>query len=182
MLRRPTSQKAFTLIEVLMAMTVLVVSFTAVIQAVTLGADMIDTARKQQIAQQIIDGEIALQRTSTWLWSPGIYPAGVVGIQEMGNSVYSITVNNTGTAVTDNTSNGRNDWDYFILDNNTELLKQAKGFTCQAKALGIRPMTGTVDMIAITWTVTWLGASGRPHTLTGVSYFSKNGLHLSYQK
>ena len=161
-----------------MAMTVLVVSFTAVIQAVTLGADMIETARKQQIAQQIIDGEIALQRISTWDWSPANYPLGCVGILEMVNAggICRIKVDDTGTAI-DDTVNVRDDRDYFILDNNAELLKQAHGFTCQARAQSIK-----TDMIGITWTVTWSTASGRSHTLTGVAYFTKNGLHLSYQK
>jgi prepilin-type N-terminal cleavage/methylation domain-containing protein len=172
--RLPASQRAYTLIEVMIAATILLVSFSAVITAVTRGADMIDSARKQQIAQQIIEGEIAFQRNSTWLWSPGL-----VGIQEMVNSSYSLTVNATGTNVIDNTTNGRDDRDYFILDSNLGLLNQAKGFTCEAQALGIR---GSPTMIAITWTVSWTTANGRTQSLIGTTQFARDGLHLTYQK
>ena len=174
---RPTAnQKAFTLIEVLMAATVLVVSFTAVIQAVTTGADMIDTARKQQIAQQIIDGEIAYQRASSWA-GIGL----VAGIADMLSSTYRIKVNADGTSATDDTADIFNDLAHFSLDSNPPLMAMAKGFTCQAETINIRPY-GQPPLLAITYTVTWTSSLGRTHTRTGVGYFAQNGLYLSYQK
>lgn len=166
------SPKAFTLIEVMMASTILVVSFSAIITAVSRGAEMIDTARKQQIAQQIIEGEIAFQRTSPWDWS-----AGQSGILEMVNSPYGITVNDTGTAVINDSAN---DHHHFVLDNNPALMGQAQGFTCRTQATNLR-VSGT-PMLAITWTVSWTSSSGRVHTRTGVSHLAPNGLHLSYQR
>lgn len=171
--RLPNSQKAFTLIEVLMAATVLVVGFTAVIQAVTVGSEMIDTARKQQIAQQIIDGEIARQRTLTWAGTPT-----QLGILAMLNSpTFRIWVN-------DDTSIGYDPVGaigvpaYFSLTANTSLKAVAKGFTCQADTTNVR--SGT--MLSITYTVTWRVSPTRVHTRKGVAYFVQNGLHLSYQK
>ena len=173
----PTAnQKAFTLIEVLMAATVLVVSFTAVIQAVTMGADLIDTAHKQQIAQQIIEGEIAYQRASSWA-GIGL----VAGIADMQSSVYRIRVNAAGTSASDDTADIFNDLAHFSLADNTTLMAVAKGFTCQAATTNLRSY-GKPPMLAITYTVTWAGYLGRTHTRTGVAYFAQNGLHLSYQK
>ena len=173
--RLPANQKAFTLIEVLMAATVLVVSFTAVIQAVTTGADMIDTARKQQIAQQIIDEEIAHQRTLTWDYVPdGI----LYGVRDMADvASYRIWVNSDGTIGNDP---GSRVPDHFALPNNANLIAVAKGFSCQAVGTYLRsPPTG---FVSVTYTVTWTGYLGRTHTRTGVAYLAQNGLHLSYQR
>jgi len=158
--RQPDSQKAFTLIEVLMAATVLVVSFTAVIQAVTVGADMIDTARKQQIAQQIIENEISGLRLDRWSTITSL----------VNSTMYTTAVNTTGTAVSGDTTQ-------FKLGNNAPLMLQAKGFTITEIANDVR-----TDFRTITYKVNWTGSGGRAHTRTGVAYFGKNGLQLSYQK
>ena len=173
-MRRPTAnQKAFTLIEVIMAATVLAVGFTAVIQAVIMGADMIDTARKQQIAQQIIDGEIAYQRQRSWL---------AISFMPDGGSSVQIRVLDDGTSAVKDSSSGYTDTNYFILDDNVPLMAVAKGFTCNAAATRIRPTTGPVTFLSIMWTVTWTGHLGKLHTRTGVAFFGQNGLHLSYEK
>jgi len=176
---RPTAnQKAFTLIEVLMAATVLVVSFTAVIQAVTMGADLIDTARKQQIAEQIIEGEIAYLRTAPWVQIGSEY-----GVSDMLNRPFGIRIDDTGTSAI-SIASPPYDVDHFSLDDNPALMAAAKGFTCQENATKLRPSSGpaTATFLSITYTVTWTGYNGRTHTRTGVACFGQNGLHLSYQK
>ncbi len=160
MLSRAANQKAFTLIEVLMAATVLVVSFTAVIQGVMMGADMIDTARKQLIAEQIIENEISGLRLDTWN-----------AITSLANgTTYTATVNGTGTAVSGDTT-------HFKLGNHADLMLQAQGFTITEIANDVR-----TDFRAITYSITWTGSGNRTHTRTGVAYFGKNGLQLSYKK
>lgn len=177
MLRPPASQRAFTLVEVLMAATVMVVSFTAVIQAVTLGADMIDTARKQQVAQQIIEGEIAYQRTSPWSQTGSVY-----GINDMLDSTFRIRVNDSGISAADDTSaNGYNDLLRFGLDNNPELLAVAKGFTCEAGTINLRPPPQP-PLLLVTFTVTWTNRNTRTLSRKGNVLFAENGLRLSYQK
>ncbi|HET7537450.1 MAG TPA: hypothetical protein VFJ90_13405, partial [Candidatus Didemnitutus sp.] len=124
LLKRPQSQAAFTLIDVMMGGAILMVGFIAVIQAVSLGTVMLDTARKQQIAQQVIDAEIENLRASTWTYVSSTLPASA-----------SITVNAAGTGVTNNTASASN---YFLLPTNSSLLLQAKGFTCTLEAYDVR--------------------------------------------
>lgn len=150
-----------------MAAAVLVVSFTAVIQGVMMGSDMIDTARKQQIAQQIIDGEISGLRLGPWS-----------DITNLANgTTYTTTVNVAGTSVTDTT--------HFRLGGNANLMLQAKSFSCQAVASYLRPASPTVSNVtylSVTYKVSWTGTNNRTHIRTNTAYFGQNGLHLSYQK
>src|SRR5437868_13800786 len=66
--RRPkiTSVAAFTLAEVMMATVVVLVAVVGLIQAITIGAEMLDVARKQTIAMQIIRNEIDNLHTKDW--------------------------------------------------------------------------------------------------------------------
>ncbi len=56
----------FTLIEVALASTILVVGFVGLIEALALGSEMLDTARKQTVAAQIIDGENEYLHMQNW--------------------------------------------------------------------------------------------------------------------
>ena len=49
-----------------MAATILVVGFTGVIQTVTIGSEMMATARRQTLANQILTHHLALLRYSEW--------------------------------------------------------------------------------------------------------------------
>jgi Tfp pilus assembly protein PilV len=103
--QRLQSQAGFTLIEVGMASLILVVGFIGMIQAVTIGTQMLDTARKQQIAMQIIDGEIEYRRAGSLATL-----AALTSAQD-----YTITVDATGSSATGDTGQ-------FLLSNNTLLL------------------------------------------------------------
>lgn len=56
----------FTIVEVMMASVILVVGFLGMIQAVTVGSEMLATARRQTIAGLILDHEIGKLRLSAW--------------------------------------------------------------------------------------------------------------------
>lgn len=56
----------FTIVEVMMASVILVVGFVGMIQAVTIGSEMLATARRQTIAGQILDHEIGKLRLLPW--------------------------------------------------------------------------------------------------------------------
>src|SRR5882672_10995537 len=107
MLSKPSSRKGFSLVEVLMGAMILVVGFIALIQAVTMGSEMTDNARKQQIAQQIIDSEIAHLRLSPW----------VAVTAPVNSATYSITINTAGSGIQSEAPAGS--VAYFELDANT---------------------------------------------------------------
>src|SRR4051794_13667365 len=60
------SASAFTLVEVLLAAAVMLVGVIGMIHAITLGSEMLDTARKQTIATQIMHGELEKIRLTDW--------------------------------------------------------------------------------------------------------------------
>lgn len=56
----------FTLVEVMMAAGVMLMALVGMIQVVVSGSEMLDVARKQTIAMQIIHGQIDNIRLSNW--------------------------------------------------------------------------------------------------------------------
>jgi Tfp pilus assembly protein PilV len=151
----------------MMGATILVVGFIGLIQAVTLSATMLDTARKQQIAAQIIDGEFEALHSATWT--------------NVANFADGITY----TMSVDSAGNASGSTSHFELDNNAQLLTLAKGFSCSLTSSYLRPSAataGTVTFLKVTCTVTWTGNTGQSHTRSTDAYFGKYGLNLSYQK
>jgi Tfp pilus assembly protein PilV len=162
------SPKAFSLIEVMMGATVLLVGFVGLIQAVTVSSEMVDTARKQQIAAQIIDGEFEALHVTSWSTLTSLADG----------TTYTMTVNGAGTAASGSTAQ-------FELDNNTQLMAVAKGFSCSLTSSYLRPASptpATVNFLKVTCTVTWTGNTGRTHSRSTDAYFGQYGLNLSYQK
>lgn len=172
--QRLNSQAGFTLIEVGMGALILVVGFIGLIQAITLGTQMLDTARKQQIAMQIADAEIEWLRAQNDTFILGLSAAA------------SMSVDLTGTATPSSDAN-------FHLWDNPALLAQAKGFTVRMTHTTVRS-----NFEKVTYVITWTGATGRDyyrrtdtdsdgvvdaaHSRTFEVYFEKNGLRLSFQK
>ncbi len=165
MLRKLSSRNGFSLIEVLMGAMILVVGFIALIQAITMGSEMIDNARKQQIAQQIIDAEIAHLRLSQW----------TAVTAPVNSTTYSITINAAGSGIQSEAPTGSAA--YFELDANTLLMSKSNGFVVQLTATDVR-----TDFRQFAYTVTWKSNTGRSYSRTGTAYFGRNGLQLSYQK
>jgi Tfp pilus assembly protein PilV len=168
--QRITSPAAFTLFEVGVGALILVVGFIGLIQAVTIGTQLLDTAQKEQIAIQIIDAEIEKLRAGTVadivdLTEPGGY---TMTLTESGE--YTITVTDTGAVLSGATTR-------FALAGNPSLMAQAKGFTCSMVKTDIR-----ADFRKVAYTVTWKGNTGRSYSRSAEMYFGLNGLQLSYQK
>lgn len=59
-------ERAFTIVEVMMASVILVVGFMGMIQAVTIGSEMIATAKRQTLANQIMNHEMEKLRLKDW--------------------------------------------------------------------------------------------------------------------
>lgn len=171
--RASTDRTGFTLVEVLMATTILVVGFIGMIQAVTINSEVLDTARKQQIATQIMDAEIERLRATSWSVIAGLPSSG------------TITINPAGVISGNETSFALSNYTNTNSDDNTGLSLLAKGFTCSYTRTFLRPagaVAGTVTFLSITYTVSWTSNTGRAYSRSTPAYFGMNGLHLSFQK
>jgi len=170
---RKRSAAGFTLTDVMMGATILVVGFVGLVDAITMGAGMLDTARNQQIASQIIATELDHLRSSSWAYVSTTLPTSTTYV--------SVAVNSAGTAATDtNSTNGLNDLNYFSLPTNTALMAVARNHTCRLEAFNV---SGQSNLRRIVVTVSWTNATGRMTlTRSGEIYVGKNGLQLSYQK
>lgn len=62
----PRARHAFTLVEVMVAATVMVLTIVGMIQVIVSGSEMLDVSRKQTIAMQIIHGQLDNIRLSNW--------------------------------------------------------------------------------------------------------------------
>jgi len=71
---RAQGREAFTLIEVMMAATVMALGIMGMIQVVISGSEMLDVARKQTIATQILRSEIDNLHLSDWTTQVSQFP------------------------------------------------------------------------------------------------------------
>ena len=150
-----------------MAATILVVGFVGLIQAVTIGTEMLDTARKQMVAQQIINGEITALRLGAWSQLTATWPSPCL-----------IRINDTGTGATGNLAYfGLTNFTTTTADDNTSLMAIAGGFTCSVTKSWVRG-----NYYQLTYTVTWTGSTGRSYARSQQAFFGRNGLQLSYKK
>jgi Tfp pilus assembly protein PilV len=149
---RHFSRRGFTLVEAMVAAAVVIMGIVGMIQVVTSGSEMLDTAHKQTIAAQVIHGQIDYLRGQDW-------------------SVVSALGNVTSVAVDAGNSNG------FVFGTNIPTV--AKGFTVSRTVAAV---SGRTDMKQFTFTIQWTGNTGRTHTRSGSAYFAKNGLYVTYQR
>jgi Tfp pilus assembly protein PilV len=170
---RTKVQRGFSVIEVMMAATILLFGFIGAIQAITIGSDYIDSARKLQIANQIAAAEIEKLRGGEWSVITSL-PA-----------TATITISSVGVISGDTTQFALSNHTATTADDNTDLSLLAKGFTCSLARTYLRPTSATastVTFVQVTYTVTWTSNTGRAKTHQVATYLSKNGLHLSYQQ
>ncbi|HVS51720.1 MAG TPA: hypothetical protein VHD62_05140 [Opitutaceae bacterium] len=153
---RPSTD-AFTLLEVVMAAAVMLAGIVGMIQVVISGSEMLDVARKQTIAMQIIHGQIDNVRLSDW------------------GTVSGLASYNSYQATVDASDQSTNIAKGFVFGSN--LPGAAKGFKCTRSVA-----TPKTNLLQVTYTVTWTGNTGRSYTRTGSTYVSKNGLYVTYQR
>lgn len=155
----PANSRAFTLVEVMVASSVVVLGLVGMIQAIVSGSEMLDLARKQTIAAQIIHGQIDNIRLSNWT--------------EVGNLTSGTTVKVDASDDSGNQSNNVSKG--FVFGSN--LPEVARDFTCTRTISTVR-----TDMKQVTFTVGWRGNTGRSYSRTGSTYVTKNGLYVTYQR
>ncbi len=167
-----------------MASLILVVGFMGMIQGVTIGSEMMATARRQTLAAQIIAHEAEKLRLVPWTASSGTYitglPAGPTTITI--DSQFDSAITACG----------------LVKSSTLTLARTTANIDTDAD--------GVTDLKEVTFTVTWnksgtataattatgswldqLSYSGpsaiaRTYTRSGTAYFGKYGLNLSYQR
>jgi Tfp pilus assembly protein PilV len=200
---RTRHQAAFTMVEVMMASVILVVGFMGMIQAVTIGSEMLATARRQTIAAQILDHEIEKLRYADWT-TVSSYPTGpttltidtqfrkawssatayAIGdvVASSGTWYYCITAH-TNQAVTNTTY-----WRQALASEAGVMTDTniAHGATF-ALSRTVASVSGATNLREITFTVTWTVvpsgfSTSRTYTRMRSAYSGKFGLNQSIQR
>jgi len=156
-----------------MATSILLVGFVGVIQAVTIGSESLDTARKQQVANQIVAAEVEKLRSVAW--------SVVANLPQTA----TISVDSAGVVTGDTTRFALSNFSAAKDDDNTDLAALAHGFRCTLTRDYLRPTSATASTatyIKVTYTITWTGNTGHVQTHQVETFVGKNGLHLSYQQ
>jgi Tfp pilus assembly protein PilV len=200
----------FTIVEVMMASVILVVGFVGMIEAVTISARMMDAARRQTLATQIINHEIEKLRLAPWVTTNGI-----TGISNLPTASTAIAIDtafwpawNSATAYTANrvvSYNGayyrcvtahsnqappNSNWTATTTAQTTDVVfDQGATYTLARTVTSPDPVT---DIREVNFTVTWVvntsrvDSGGAPLTFTftraNSAWFGKYGLNLSYQR
>jgi prepilin-type N-terminal cleavage/methylation domain-containing protein len=155
--RRHARARAFTLVEVMVASSVMALALVGMIQVIMSGSEMLDTARKQTIAMQIIHGQMDQLRLYDWT--------------AISTWTASTTVQVDATDQAANVTAG------FVFGSNLPGI--SANFTCTRAVATVR-----TDLKQVTYTVTWRGSSStaRAHSRSSSTYVGKNGLYVTYQR
>ncbi len=176
----PGARSAFTIVEVMMASVILVVGFIGMISAVTVGSEMLATARRQNLAAQIISHELEKLRYVDFA-TIDAYATGPTSITidtQFSNSIAACGL----TIDTSNTANP-----YITLDRTVSDV--VGGSMCQVTFTVTWQKSGTTAE-ANTATGSWLqklslGGNApvrRTYVRKGFGFFGKYGLNLTAQR
>jgi Tfp pilus assembly protein PilV len=149
----------FTLVEVMMASLMLVVGFIGMIEAVTISSMMMDNARRQTLATQIIQHEIEKLRFQPWT-------NGSTGINDLPTASTAVTI-----------------------DSRFSTSIAASGATYSLTRTMADPHTNIREAnFTITWSVKTSRRDSSNSLLsftysrTNSAWYGKYGLNLSYQR
>jgi Tfp pilus assembly protein PilV len=145
----------FTLLEVALGATILAVGFVGLIEGMTYASEMLDTARKQTLAAQVMQADVEYLRMQPWSTISGL-PTGTTG-------PYVLTDNS-----------------HFPEFSSTSLATMA-GTTVKF-ARTVASSNPHTNLRQITMTVTWTSITGKSHSRSCSAYIGKYGLSVSYQK
>lgn len=144
----------------MMGAVILVVALMGTIQAVTIGSEMLATARRQTLASQIMDHEIEELRMASWTTLTGL-AAGPTTLTI--DTQFAEAVAASGAT--------------FTLTRSVTYLNPAT-MAATGSATNLREVTFTV-----TWIVVPSGfTASRTYTRVKSAYFGEYGLNLSYQR
>lgn len=149
----PRISSGFTLIEVALASTILLVGFVGMIEALAIGSEMLDTARKQTIAAQIMQAEIEYLRLQSWATIQGL---------------------------TSRSPDFLSNYPDFQQTSPSGLASFAgTSFKFSRQMANPDPHANTRQ---VTMTVSWTSITGKPHSRSSNVYIGRYGLNVSYQR
>lgn len=161
--QRPRSREAaFSLVDVMMGAVILVVALMGTIQAVTIGSEMLATARRQTLASQIMDHELEKLRMASWTTISGLAdgPTTVTIDSQFASAVVAAGAN-------------------FSLSRSVAYVDPTSSSLAAAGT--------TTSLREVTFTVTWVVVpsgftASRTYTRSKSAFFGKYGLNLSYRR
>jgi Tfp pilus assembly protein PilV len=177
---RHQRQVGFTIVEVMMASVILVVGFIGMISALTVGSEMLATARRQNLAAQIINHELEKLRLVDFA-TIDAYAAGPTTVTI--DSQFSSAI--TACGLTTDTASSVNP--YITLERSVSDL--VSGGLCQVTFTVTWQKSGTTAA-ANAATGSWLeklslGGDApvrRTYVRKGLGFFGKYGLNLNAQR
>jgi type II secretory pathway pseudopilin PulG len=146
---------AFTIIETMLAATVMVMGIATALTALQYGLRATDTARNMTLAGQIMQSEIEILRLQNWSQIVGLQNAQETATTPLRIDPATTISSGSGTAL------------------DATLTAIANRFTCTRL---VADVTGRADIKTITLNVTWTGVDGRTHTLVFQTRYAKDGL------
>ena len=149
--RRPGGRDAFTLVEVMVAATVLVLAITSSLLVVQQGMRALDTARYTTLAGQILQSQMEKLRLLTWT--------------QLTNATSGPVAYTTFTP--DLTSAATAQINRFTAGG-------VAGKCSQSIVSAPSPFDTTMKIITLT--AQWKGIDGTAHTLSYVTYYGKSGI------
>ena len=144
----PLRARAFTIVEVMMAATVMALGIATSLTALQFGLRATDTARNMTLAGQIMQSEIEILRLQNWAQISALDGTATID-----------------PATTITTGSGTS------LD--TTLSRIASRFTVTRTVADI---SGRADIKIISLNVVWTGVDGRVHSLVFQTRYAKDGL------
>lgn len=181
-----------------MAASILVVCFFGMIRAVTIGNEMMATARRQTLASKIMDHEIEALRFVDWsiisglsatdssntslVWSAGT--AYRVRDLVVRNGVWYRCIKNTSSQSPPNATYWTSDAPPYVTTMSGTGVVDGATFTL---ARAVADVSGLTNVKEVTFTVTWTvtpsgGVAARTYTRKKSAYYSQYGLNLTYQR
>jgi Tfp pilus assembly protein PilV len=156
----------------MVAAVILVVGFMGMIQAITIGSEMMATARRQTIANQIITHEIEKLRLKDWTYISTTLTNASAATYASDSTDIQASINTSGVSFTLATSVSTPTTDLREVTFTVTWTKS--GTTTAATA----PTGSWLDQLAFFRP----SPIARTYTRVGVAYFGRYGLNLSTQR
>lgn len=147
--------RGFTLVEVVVAASVMLAGIVGMMHVITSGSEMLDASRKQTIATQIMHGEIERIRVTNW--------------EKIAALAVDPTTPKTGSAKV--AGQRLVSWEGDPNFNFNDAFRFTREFTS--------PKSG---MKQVTYSVSWVGNTGKVYNRSASTYIGKNGLYVAYQR